>query len=183
MLADEFACVAEVGTRGNTGERQAEATLAALSSAHASVRLKAAAAIEVYASAPDFTKVVIDGVEYELVDNFLLFGGELFGSSTFDDFFQEEETPLEGLLGLKIRTSSGLNFEVGGGGGLVAGYGAPAFRVFGGLRYAEFVAPLVQSIQHLDANVTRQRRLIRRQAAALRRFEQVLAELGADISD
>jgi hypothetical protein len=30
MLADEFACVARVGTKGNTGERQAEATLAAL---------------------------------------------------------------------------------------------------------------------------------------------------------
>lgn len=30
LLADEFACVAAVGTKGNTGERQAEATLAAL---------------------------------------------------------------------------------------------------------------------------------------------------------
>src|SRR5690606_5413454 len=30
-LAEEFACVARVGTKGNTGERQAEATLAALS--------------------------------------------------------------------------------------------------------------------------------------------------------
>ncbi len=30
LLADEFACVAKVGTKGNTGERQAEATLAAL---------------------------------------------------------------------------------------------------------------------------------------------------------
>lgn len=34
-LAEEFACVAEVGTKGNTGERQAEATLAALAPGNA----------------------------------------------------------------------------------------------------------------------------------------------------
>lgn len=34
MLSDEFACVAKVGTDGNTGERQAQATLAALDSAN-----------------------------------------------------------------------------------------------------------------------------------------------------
>ena len=78
------------------------------------------------------------GAQYEVVDNFLLVGGEVFGSSAFNDFFSEELTPLEGLLGLKLRTSSGLNFSLGGGGGLIAGYGAPAFRIFGGVRYANF---------------------------------------------
>ena len=34
LLADEFACVAKVGTKGNTGERQAESTLAALDPAN-----------------------------------------------------------------------------------------------------------------------------------------------------
>ncbi len=78
------------------------------------------------------------GAQYEVVDSFLLLGGEVFGSTTFDDLFKEEETPLEGIIGLKLRTSSGLNFELGGGGGLIAGYGSPAFRVFGGVRYANF---------------------------------------------
>ncbi len=44
-----------------------------------------------------------------------------------------------------------------------------------GLRYAEFVAPLVRTVQELDEKVVAQRALIRRQAAALRRFERVLA--------
>lgn len=77
------------------------------------------------------------GVEYKIRDHVLV-GGELYGSTAFDDLFQEEEAPLEGLLGGKIRTDSGLNFEMGAGGGLVAGYGAPVYRVFGGVRYANF---------------------------------------------
>jgi outer membrane protein OmpA-like peptidoglycan-associated protein len=78
------------------------------------------------------------GAQYEILEDSLLLGGEIYGSSDFENFFDEEETPIEGLLGLKLRTSSGLNFEVGGGGGLVAGYGSPAYRVFGGVRYANY---------------------------------------------
>ncbi len=78
------------------------------------------------------------GAQYELVPGTFLLGGEIFGSSTFDDFFKTEETPLEGLVGLKYRTGMGLNFELGAGGGLVSGYGSPAFRVLGGVRYANF---------------------------------------------
>jgi outer membrane protein OmpA-like peptidoglycan-associated protein len=78
------------------------------------------------------------GAQYEILSNRLLLGGEIYGSSDFNNFFDEEETPVEGLLGLKLRTDMGLNFEVGGGGGLVAGYGAPAYRVFGGVRYANY---------------------------------------------
>jgi outer membrane protein OmpA-like peptidoglycan-associated protein len=78
------------------------------------------------------------GAQYEVVDNFMLIGGEVFGSSAFNNFFSEEVTPLEGLIGLKLRTSYGLNFTLGGGGGIVAGYGSPSLRVIGGVQYANF---------------------------------------------
>ncbi len=78
------------------------------------------------------------GAQYEVIDNFLLFGGELFGSTTVDDPFREQDSPLEGLVGVKLRAGGGLNFELGTGGGLIAGFGAPTFRVFGGVRYADF---------------------------------------------
>ncbi len=77
------------------------------------------------------------GAQYEIT-NSVLVGGELFGSTSFNDFFKAEETPMELLVGAKYRTSVGLNFELGAGGGLVPGYGSPAFRVLAGVRYANF---------------------------------------------
>ena len=78
------------------------------------------------------------GAQYEIVENRFLLGAELYGSTSFDDFFKSEVTPLEGLVGLKYRTDFGLNLETGIGRGIIAGYGAPEIRVFGGLRYAEY---------------------------------------------
>ena len=77
------------------------------------------------------------GAEYAFTEKFLL-GAELYGSSAFNDFFAEQGSPLEGILGAKYRLPLGLNFEAGLGKGLVGGYGAPAYRVFGGVRWAEY---------------------------------------------
>ncbi len=79
------------------------------------------------------------GAQYEIVEQTFLVGGEIFGSTTFDDFFQKEETPMELVVGLKYRTPVGIQAEVGAGTGLVPGYGAPQYRVLGGLRYANWV--------------------------------------------
>ncbi|MEO1271198.1 MAG: transporter, partial [Myxococcota bacterium] len=79
------------------------------------------------------------GAEYELVEGTFLIGGELFGSSSFDDFLSSvEESPLEGLVGLKYRTPVGINFETAAGGGLISGYGSPAYRVVFGIRYGVY---------------------------------------------
>jgi outer membrane protein OmpA-like peptidoglycan-associated protein len=78
------------------------------------------------------------GAQYELVEDRLFVGGEVFGSSPFEDAFEENTSPLEGLLGLKLRTDANIHFEAGASTGFVAGYGSPAWRVFGGVRYASY---------------------------------------------
>jgi outer membrane protein OmpA-like peptidoglycan-associated protein len=80
--------------------------------------------------------------QYEIIASKLFLGAELIGETTFDDFFKEEETPVEGLVGLKYRMSNGLNAEIGAGGGIIGGLGTPSFRFFTGLRYAKYVADL-----------------------------------------
>jgi outer membrane protein OmpA-like peptidoglycan-associated protein len=78
------------------------------------------------------------GAQYEVLENRFLLGAEVYGSTSFDDFFRRSETPLEGLLGFKYRSDFGLNLVTGVGRGLIPGYGAPDVRVFVGLRYAEY---------------------------------------------
>ncbi|MGM0557878.1 MAG: OmpA family protein [Myxococcota bacterium] len=78
------------------------------------------------------------GAEAEFVDGLLRIGGELNGSTELRDAFGNvKESPLEGLLGAKIITSSGFRVIGGAGGGFVSGYGAPEFRAFLGLSYAD----------------------------------------------
>ncbi len=50
-----------------------------------------------------------------------------------------ENTPLEGLLGLKYFVSPSFLVEAGGGTGFIEGYGTPDWRVFAGLAYAPAV--------------------------------------------
>ncbi|MCA8941996.1 MAG: tail fiber domain-containing protein [Planctomycetes bacterium] len=76
---------------------------------------------------------------------------------------------------LAAARESGFGFS---GVALPAGHGGRY-----GLRYAEFVAPLVATVQELDVRVARQQVLIRRQAELLRRFRRVIANLGNDLSD
>jgi outer membrane protein OmpA-like peptidoglycan-associated protein len=78
------------------------------------------------------------GAQYEVIANRLFVGGEVYGSTPFEDAFEVENSPLEGLLGAKLRTDYNIHFEAGLGTGLVAGYGSPTWRAFGGVRYASF---------------------------------------------
>jgi outer membrane protein OmpA-like peptidoglycan-associated protein len=78
------------------------------------------------------------GAEYEIVPERFLMGVEAYGSTPFSDPFEEQSAPLEGLVGAKLRTDVGIHFQLGAGTGIVAGYGAPAYRVFGGVSYANF---------------------------------------------
>lgn len=78
------------------------------------------------------------GAQYDLVPQTWALGAEIFGASSFNNLFETEETPLEGLIGLKYRSPIGLNFEAGAGGGLVEGYGSPAYRIIFGVMYENF---------------------------------------------
>lgn len=65
-------------------------------------------------------------------DNAIELGGELVGSASLDG----ESTPLEGVLGVRLHSQTGLALELGGGTGLLRGVGSPDLRVFAGVRYA-----------------------------------------------
>ncbi len=77
------------------------------------------------------------GGQYALLNGLFLLEGEIFGRSAFDDFFSPDDSPLEGILGAKLMTSSGFQIFAGAGGGLVSGAGAPAFRAYMGIGYAQ----------------------------------------------
>ena len=77
------------------------------------------------------------GGQYSLLNGLFLIEGELFGRSSFDDFFASDDSPLEGILGAKLVTSSGFQVFAGSGGGLISGAGAPAFRAYVGMGYAQ----------------------------------------------
>ncbi len=68
-------------------------------------------------------------------------GLELIGSTMLENAFAEKaETPLELIGGVKARLLGGLHFELGGGTGLMPGYGSPEFRFFVGAQWAEWGA-------------------------------------------
>jgi len=80
------------------------------------------------------------GIEVRVADPVSI-GLELFGSSQIDNLFAEKsETPLELVGGIKTRFLGGLHLEFGGGTGLMPGYGAPEFRIFAGVQWAEWGA-------------------------------------------
>lgn len=60
---------------------------------------------------------------------------EIHGATVLQQFFHRDEAPLEVLVGLKYRHTSGLVVGVGGGPGLVRGFGSPDFRVLATLGY------------------------------------------------
>ncbi|MCB9628736.1 MAG: OmpA family protein [Sandaracinaceae bacterium] len=71
---------------------------------------------------------------------------EVHGRTTFQNFFDRTETPLELLAGLKYTHSSGLTAGIGGGPGLVRGFGSPDVRVFAMVGYTEPTAGAVVRI-------------------------------------
>ncbi|MFW6057861.1 MAG: OmpA family protein, partial [Persicimonas sp.] len=76
------------------------------------------------------------GAKADFLNGLLRLGGELYGRSEFDDPFDGDQTPVEGILGAKVVSDTGFSVSAGAGGGLVGGVGAPEFRAFIGLRYA-----------------------------------------------
>jgi outer membrane protein OmpA-like peptidoglycan-associated protein len=76
------------------------------------------------------------GIEHEFVDGLLDIGGELYGRTALNDFFGSKNTsPLEGIIGAKVKTKSGVYVMGGGGGGFAGGVGDPEFRAFLGVGY------------------------------------------------
>jgi outer membrane protein OmpA-like peptidoglycan-associated protein len=77
------------------------------------------------------------GVEHTFVDGVLDVGAELYGDTPFGEFFDGPNSPLEGILGAKVRTGTGLVVKAGAGGGIAGGIGAPEFRAFVGVGYPD----------------------------------------------
>jgi outer membrane protein OmpA-like peptidoglycan-associated protein len=71
------------------------------------------------------------GLHYTVADESLVVGTELLGSADFGG----ASTPMEALVGIKLRSGSGIALELGGGTGLLRGVGSPDVRVFAGIRY------------------------------------------------
>ena len=86
--------------------------------------------------------VVDDEVRYDAgaaieVNDHVTLLGELVGSTLTDDFFGgRASSPLEALGGLRVHLPGCLRVTLGGGGGMVGGAGAPAWRAFGGVSRA-----------------------------------------------
>ena len=90
------------------------------------------------------------GAHYTVADESLVIGGELLGSVDFGG----QSTPMEALVGIKLRSSTGIALELGGGTGVLRGVGSPDLRVFAGLRYATSpVSPAAETIDDLFSPV------------------------------
>ncbi len=61
---------------------------------------------------------------------------QIWGQSSFADFFGREETPLEALGGFKIHTVSGFTIGLAGGAGIRRGFGSPDGRAILQLGFA-----------------------------------------------
>ena len=103
--------------------------------------------VKVRTEAGDFSNLAIGnelafglGLQVQIIDA-LAIGLEAFGQTPLENPFGDEpEFPFELAAGLKARLLGGLHFEAGGGTGVVAGYGAPAARVFAGVQWAPYGA-------------------------------------------
>ena len=76
------------------------------------------------------------GATYRIIE-ILSVGAELFGRTSFATFFGDEaNSPLELAAGPMFHLPHGFQIDVGMGLGMVAGYGVPDWRVFGGVQWA-----------------------------------------------
>ncbi len=66
---------------------------------------------------------------------------EAFGAAGANSLFEKNERRLEVDAGLKIFPVRGLTVNVGGGAGVLSGYGTPQWRVFAGLGYSPIPEP------------------------------------------
>ena len=72
-----------------------------------------------------------------LAHEYVTVGAEIFGSFLPEDAFADEESPMEWAGGVKVHPIPGLTVEAGAGTGIIAGYGAPDWRIFTGVQWAE----------------------------------------------
>lgn len=82
-------------------------------------------------------------------DHALLIGPEVYGSTTFDNAFDKQSTPLEAVLGPHIFLKNGLRFGAGIGTGLTRGFGSPIERT---LVSIEFVPPYEKPVTDRDGD-------------------------------
>ncbi len=82
-------------------------------------------------------------------DHALLIGPEVYGSTTFDNAFDLQSTPLEALLGPHIFLNNGLRFGAGIGTGLTRGFGSPIARTVFNI---EFVPPYEKPVTDRDGD-------------------------------
>ncbi|MEO8876990.1 MAG: OmpA family protein [Polyangiaceae bacterium] len=68
-------------------------------------------------------------------DHALLIGPEVYGSTVFNDAFDKQSTPVEGVFGPHIFLNNGLRFGAGVGTGLSRGFGAPVVRTLFNIEY------------------------------------------------
>jgi outer membrane protein OmpA-like peptidoglycan-associated protein len=82
-------------------------------------------------SGTSFTDVLTfgAGVSVPIATDLLRGIAELRGATPLDDVANREGSPLEALFGLKLAVPPGLTFGLGGGFGILRGYGSPGARV------------------------------------------------------
>ncbi len=74
------------------------------------------------------------GAEVAIKEGLVALSGEVFGRSQLQDN-RRATNPVEGLLGVKLHTPSGISLLGAAGRGLVGGYGAPVFRALFAVSY------------------------------------------------
>lgn len=76
------------------------------------------------------------GAELAFMRGLLYLTGEVYGGTPLDNFFGENQSALEGLLGAKVAADQGFHVSFAMGGGLVPGEGSSEFRAILGVQYA-----------------------------------------------
>ena len=76
------------------------------------------------------------GIRWDLYDAFAIIGESQARFGIGDSDFQTIEIPWEANAGVRWRPVGAVTVDLGVGRGLTSGYGAPAFRAFGIVRYA-----------------------------------------------
>ncbi len=71
-----------------------------------------------------------------LLDNNLVIGPEVYGSTAFNSAFKLQSSPLEGILGAHYLINHMIRVGLGGGPGFTRGFGAPQYRLLGMVEYA-----------------------------------------------
>ncbi len=81
------------------------------------------------------------GAQWNVFEDVLGISAEVYGSTPFNDFFGAPVSPMEAIIGVKLRTPAGFQVMSGAGGGMLSGVGTTAFRSFIGLSYVKPMTP------------------------------------------